>query len=196
LAAVLFNWGFYWSAKMLLGQGAFWSSFRTSFIKNYKASFRRSFAASSGTAPTEEQVEQGLSAFVLKGMSSAGFLASALYKGIALFLVTATTFGAFVYPALPASIGGGRVEIVVLLLSPDKSPGIAELGLPGKKIQAQGRAGQSVDQGAAFQLLTDPLSLLAKTSEGYFVLVPRANGTAVVKIPASIVDAVSYGSNR
>jgi hypothetical protein len=129
-------------------------------------------------------------------MSSAGFLASALYKGIALFLVTATTFGAFVYPALPASIGGGRVEIVVLLLSPDKSPGIAELGLPGKKIQAQGRAGQSVDQGAAFQLLTDPLSLLAKTSEGYFVLVPRANGTAVVKIPASIVDAVSYGSNR
>ena len=196
LAAVLFNFGFYWHAKLLLGQGGFWSSFQKSFVEKFKASYRRSFEATSGTAPTEKQVDEDLSSFVLKGVSSEGFLTSALYKGIALMLVTATTFGAFVYPTLPASIGGGKLQTVVLLLSAEKSAGSSELGLPGKMIQGQRKAGQGGDQAPAFQLLTAPLPLLAKTSEGYFVLVYSTNGTDVVKIPAAIVDGVSYRTNR
>ena len=192
-AVVLFNLNYYWRAKMLLGEGSFWSNFGKSFRRSFVTSFKRSFEFSHGKPPTDEEVKVGLSESVLSGIGPEGFLASALYKGVALFLLSATTFGAFVYPALPASIGGGKSQTVVLLLSADKSTGLAELGVPGKRVHMKSKPGKEIDQAAGFQLLTEPLPLLAKTSEGYFLLISSATGTEVVKIPSTIVDAVSYG---
>jgi hypothetical protein len=196
LAVVVFNLRYYWRVRMVLGEGAFWSNFRQSFTASFQSSFRKSFKISAGHDPTDKEVNDAMLQSVASGMGPEGFLASALYKGIALFLVSATAFGAFVYPTLPASIGGGKSQSVVLLLSGDKSPGLAELGLPGSRIPVERKASQPTDQAAGFQLLTAPLPLLAKTSEGYFVLVPRTNGTDVVKIPSSVVDGVSYGEKR
>ena len=196
LAVVVFNLRYYWRLRMVLGEGAFWSSFGQSFIAKFQSTFRKSFKVSRGRDPADKEVSDALFQSVVGGMGPEGFLASALYKGIALFLVSATAFGAFVYPTLPASIGGGKSQNVVLLLAGDKSPGLAELGLPGSRIPVAPKASQQTDQAAGFQLLTAPLPLLAKTSEGYFVLVPRANGTEVVKIPSAVVDGVSYGEKR
>jgi hypothetical protein len=193
LAVNLFNLGFYWRANMLVGTGPFWSSFQKSYIGSFIKSFTRTFTLTHSRAPSDTEVQDALVHFVVGGVGSEGFLASALYKGVALFLVSATTFGAFVYPALPASIGGGKPQNVVLLLSAEKSPGLVALGLPGTRIAS---GSKSKADSETYQLLTSPLPLVAKTSEGFYVLVPHGGGNNVIKIPSGTVDGVSYGTPR
>lgn len=192
-AAKLFNLRFYWRAKMLLGSPGFWAAFGASFIQKFRASFARSFRLSAGRDAKPEEIDAGLTGFVLRGLGPEGFLASALYKGIALLLVSATTFGAFVYPSLPVSIGGGKAQSVMLLLSAEKSEGLMQLGVPGRKIAQAGADAKNAGDKPVFQLLTSPLPLMTKTSEAYFVLVSDAAKAAVVKIPVGNVEGVLYG---
>lgn len=181
VAVVVFNLGFYWRLKMLLGEGAFWAAFKPSFIKNFVDKFNWSFAQTQGRAPTQQEVQDRLNAYVLGGMGAEGFLTSALYKGIALFVINAVTFATLLFPLLPASIGGGKPQTVVLLLAADKSGGLDHLGLRG--------------QAVATNWLSEPVQLLAKTSEAYFVQVPVDTATSVVRVPAGNVVGVTYRAN-
>lgn len=193
LAVILFNLRFFWRIKMLQGGSPFWENFTTSFQKSYISSFTKSHELVAGQKPTTEEIERELKKFVLKGISPQGFLGSALYKGIALFFLCAVTFGWFLYPLLPASIGGGKPKTIVLLISAEKSTGLARgVGLPGEHIKLESKPGE-VER---VQLLTPPLQLLARTSDAYFLLVPRERGMTVVKVPGGSVEAVSYSRER
>jgi hypothetical protein len=191
LATIFFNLGFYWRAHMLSAEGPFWRSFRESFVRSFRVSFRRSFHLSAGRDPTTQEIDQALSKYAL-GLGPRGFLASALYKGIALFIVNAVTFGWFVYPLLPAAIGGGKTQTVVLSLPAEKGAAVLGLGVPGETV-ATGEA-DSRSKGERF--VTRPLALLAKTSDAYFVLTESTAGTTVVRIPTGSVEAASYRALR
>jgi hypothetical protein len=194
-AAVLFNLGFYWRAKaadaVLHGGSPFWNSFLGNFVRSYKASFSKSFHLTAGRDPTSDEVQSNLSKTLLGGTASEGFLQSAVYKGVALFLASVISFGAVVYPSLPASIGGGSPQSISLLLGGSSASGLSTLGLPGRRIDAAG-SDSSGASAQAFEYLTDPLPLLGKTSEGYFVLVYTATESSAIKIPTSMVESVSY----
>jgi hypothetical protein len=192
LAACVFNLGFYWRLKMVRGRNPFWQSFGKSFVTRFKVSFQKSFQLTSGQMPTAEEIDAGLNAYIGAGLGARGFLISALYKGIALFLLSAVTFGWFVYPLVPASIGGGRYQTIVLLLSGDQTPGLRDLGLTGRQIEASDKSSAA----PAAQFLTTPLPLLAKTSEAYFVVVSHGTQTSVVKIPIASVEGVAYTNPR
>ena len=197
LGATLFNLRFYWRAKMVLGANGFWAAFQRGFIPHFRTSFARSVRVSTGRELTEDEIDAGMNQYVLRGLGSEGLLASALYKGVALLLISATTFGVFVYPSLPVSIGGGKAQTVTLLLSADKSPGLVQLGVPGRQIpvvRADNKdSGKDEMKAASFQLLTVPLPLMAKTSESYFILIPELPHSVVIKIPSANVEGVSYG---
>jgi hypothetical protein len=197
VAVRVFNLAFLWRAKMLLAKTPFWKGFKPAFFKSSVASFRRTFKLTSGRDPTNEEIEAGLGDTITSGLAAEGFIASAFYKGLAVFLLNAATFGYFVYPNLPPYIGGGKIQTVTLLLSGEKSAGLTQLGLPGREIDAKAKVEGKDLKESKFQFLTDPLSLLTKTSEGYFVLVPRAaSALDVIKIPTSAVDGVSYRRDR
>ena len=189
LAAVIFNLGFYWRVSMVRGGNVFWASFRNSFMRNFRSSFESSFTLTAGRKPTDVEVEDALKKYVGKGLGSHGFLASALYKGVALFVLNALTFGWILYPLIPASIGGGKNQMVTLLVAAEKSRGLTAIGLPGKPIAKEGKTPNS-------QWLTPPLPLVAKTGEAYYVTVPQGEGSGVVKIPLSSVEGVFYGDSR
>jgi hypothetical protein len=196
VAVRVFNLAFFWRANMLVAKTPFWKAFKPAFLKSSAVSFRKGFRLTAGRDPTEQEVEVGLRRAIVSGLAAEGFIASALYKGLALFLLNAATFGYFVYPNLPPYIGGGKIQTVILLLSADKSAGLTQLGLPGKQIDSKAKVEGKDLKEPKFQLLTEPLPLLTKTSEGYFVLVPRGSALDVVKIPTSAVDGVSYAREK
>jgi hypothetical protein len=194
-AAILFNFVFYVRAKaqaaVLQGDSPFWNSFLTSYVRSFKVAFVSSYRANAGHDPTPEEVQANLSNTILGGTSSIGFLQSAVYKGIALFLASVISFGAVVYPNLPASIGGGSPQSISLLLGGSSAAGLTTLGLPGRRIDG-GVNATGAGSSQAFEYLTDPLPLLGKTSEGYFVLVYTATESSAIKIPTAMVESVSY----
>lgn len=195
LGVRVLNLAFYWRASALLALNPFWASFHNSFVSSFTNSFTRSFRLRNGRDPTAEELQTRMAEYVYGGVGAEGFLASALYKGVALFLLSATTFGAFVYPELPESIGGGRPQAVQLLLAGDQSAGLAAIGVSGTPVHAGSALGSENGKKAVESvqpLLSSALPLLAKTSDGYFVLISRAGGKEAVKIPASSVNGVVY----
>lgn len=187
-AVVVFNFGFYWRVK-LLSESAFWTAFGKAFRERFEASFRSSFKLAHQREPTDAEIEQKLRDYQI---ATASFLASALYRGVALFVIHAITFATFVYPLVPASIGGGQAQQVVLLIPKDKALGLERLGLRGKTVIEPGE----ILDNAPGRLLTEPLPLLTKTAEAYLVKVQVDGRTTVLRIPAASVEGASYRGSR
>lgn len=207
--AVILNFGFYWRAKVLeaelIGGTPFWQSFAAAFVPSFKGAFAKTFHMRNGRDPTPDEVQANLANYVLAGTASEGFLLSSGYKAVMLFFLSASSFGAFVYPTLPVSIGGGDPQTISLLIAAKSAAGLSSFGIhrsgvadgtivAGATAIAGGSAtGNQAAPAADHEVLTAPLPLLGHTSQGYFVLVERAAGTVAVNIPEADVEGVSYG---